>query len=442
MHGKSCIFGVWQGRLKVLETIRLRTPLPTMPDLSLTLLITALTVAPFLVLYALVRFLAPRGVGRLLALERVWQPATLEEWTGRGWLATNGAEALPESLSPTAVFYEWAWADPEVARYWRFRETLREHTPVEALVRDAWRNLPEAAQAESRERLVAAVTDAATWWGGAERGWNRRPLSVPPTMLPKRADPTLPLLPLDDLTAAPTPGPFRAESLVIEGDGPDLVLALAALRQMTPHFFHPLAPRAGSTTSLVAGMSERVGSGVGARVGAGLGAALGPIGSMVGQYLGEMAGRMGAKQLTSQTLPEPLGSALRKTEASLSHLGGLAGGDSFSRALRAPEEAILATGKRVEVQREDRSRRLRERIWPTVGLILTTQVMRRALADLKAYRNAAGLVEKAMRSTPDVVSGGVLLQNPWLVRTLPEGPRRLTETRAALNAAASLLRER
>ena len=413
-----------------------------MPDLSLTLLIAALTLAPFLVLYFLMRFLAPRGTGKLLGLERVWQPATLEEWVGRGWLAADGAAALPETLSPTAVFYEWAWADPDVARYWRFREPVKEHTPVEALVRDAWRNLPEAAQTTSRERLATAVTEAATWWGGAERGWNRRPLSVPPGMVPKRGGAPLPLLPLDDLTAAPVSSPIQAAVLAAEGDGPDLVLALAALRLATPRFFHPLAPRAGSTTSLVAGMSERVGSGVGARVGAGLGAALGPIGAMVGQYLGEMAGRLGAKQLTSQTLPEPLGSALQKTEASLGKLGRLASGERFAGALRAPEEAILATGKRVEVHREDRSRRFRERIWPTVGLVLTTQVMRRALAELNAYRSAAGTVEKAMRSAPETVAGGVLLQNPWLVRSLPEGPTRLTETRAALNAAAALLRER
>jgi hypothetical protein len=413
-----------------------------MPDLYFPLLIAALTLAPFLLLYWIVRFLAPRGVARLLRLERVWQPATLEAWIGRGWLSVDGAEALPETLSPAAVFHEWAWADPDAVQHWRFREPLREQTPVEALVRDAWRNMPEAAQAQSRARLAEAVTEAATWWGGAERGWNRRPLSVPPDMLPKRSKTALPLLPLDDLTAAPAPGPFRVEALTAAGEGPDLILALAALRLATPRFFHPLAPRAGSTTSLVAGMGERVGSGIGARVGAGLGAALGPIGSMVGQYLGEMAGRLGAKQLASQSLPEPLGSALKKTEESLARLGRLTSGESFAMALSAPEAAILAVGKRVEVHREDRTRRLRERLWPTVGLVLTGEVMQRALAELKAHRSAAELVAKGVRSAPETVAGGVLLQNPWMVRTLPEGPRRLTETRAALNAAAQLLRER
>src|SRR5687768_11774699 len=140
-----------------------------MSDLTLPLLIGALTAAPFILLYWVMRYVARRKVGLALRAARPWQLPTLQGWVERRWLEPELVEALPGELSPAVVFYEWAWADPEVPRHWRFRQPVNAQTPVEAMVRDAWGNLPEPERARTRERLAEAVSAAGTWWGGAER---------------------------------------------------------------------------------------------------------------------------------------------------------------------------------------------------------------------------------------------------------------------------------
>src|SRR5205823_5550418 len=132
-------------------------------------------------------------------------------------------------------------------------------------------------------------------------GWNRRPLVVLASSV-GRKEQGLPLAPLDDLTAAPLPAPLDGARLAVEGDGPDLLVALAVLRGARPRFTHPLAPRAGRPSAMLADLTTKVGSDVGARVGAGIGAVLGPIGSMLGRYLGEMAGSLGGKAVAAQSL--------------------------------------------------------------------------------------------------------------------------------------------
>src|SRR5262249_18430313 len=153
--------------------------------------------------------------------------------------------------------------------------------------------------------------------------------------------------------------------LAAEGDGPDLLMALAVLRASTPRFTHPLAPRADRPTAMLADLSTRVGTDVGGRLGAGIGAVLGPIGSMLGRYLGGMAGSMSGKAVAAQSLPEGIAAPLRETEKALARLGEAAASEEFARAARRPAEAVLELGQEVEAGREVRSRRLRERIWPT-----------------------------------------------------------------------------
>jgi hypothetical protein len=411
-----------------------------MPDWTLQVMIGALTALPFVVLYWAARFVARRRLGAALRRPRPWQLPTLRRWVERGWLDPEGAGALPGELPPSVVFYEWAWADPEVTRAWRFREPVNELVPFEGLVRDVWANLPPGEAARTEARLREAVLTAGQWWGGAERGWNRRPLSVSAASVSRKQE-GLPLLPLEDLTAAPLPGPVLAEAVAREGDGVDLVLVLAALRRCGGRFMHPLAPDAQASGSMLQGLSTRVGSEAGRRLGAGLGAVLGPIGSMVGQYLGEIAGRMGGQALAQQALPEPVASALRETETALTRLGELVRTDEFARAVRAPEAAIVELGKQVEGVREGRNRRLRERLWPSTGLVLVEEVLRVALAELNVYRTGAEYFTATARNAQAAVAGGMVLQNPWLVRALPDGVERLNKARTALNRAASALRQ-
>jgi len=68
------------------------------------------------------------------------------------------------------------------------------------------------------------------------------------------------------------------------------------------------------------------------------------------------------------------------------------------------------------------------------------EVLRVALAELAAYREAAALFARVGESARKEVVGGMLLQNPWMARELPEGAARLSEARAALNRAAGVLR--
>lgn len=409
-----------------------------MPDSSLLLWIALLTAAPFILLYWIARWAARRKQAALFRGLRPWQLPTLQHWAEQGWLDPQAVHALPAELTPATVFYEWAVVDPEAALHWRFRDPVLPETPLEALVADAWEGLPEAVRATSRERLGAAVQTASQWWGGVERGWNGRPLALLAQDVGKKQS-ALPLLPQDDLTAAPLPLPIRPV-MAAEAQGPELVLALAGLRRAQGLFMHPLAPQQDQAGSLISGLSTKVASDVGRRVGAGIGAVLGPIGSMIGQYLGEMAGQMGGKAISTQMLPEPVQNALKETETALAGLGELAMTDQFRKAAATPAEAVLEVGKRVEVARETRSRRLRERIWPTLGLALVEEVLRFTLAELQGYRAAAEHFSATARKAAPPVAGGMILQNPWLVGKISGGPERLNAARQALNRAAGTIR--
>lgn len=409
-----------------------------MPDSSLLLWVALLTALPFILLYWIARFVSRRKQAALFRSPRPWQLPTLQRWAEQGWLDPQAVHALPAELAPAAVFYEWATADPEVAVHWRFREVVTPETPLEALVADAWDNLSEPVRARSRERLGAAVQTASQWWGGVERGWNGRPFALLAADVGKKQA-GLPLLPMEDLTAAPLPLPLSGE-MAAAAEGPELVLALAALRRTQGMFSHPLAPQQDQAGSLIQGLSTRVATDVGRRVGAGIGAVLGPVGSMIGQYLGEMAGQMGGKAISTQMLPEPVQNALKETEGALTQLGELTMTDGFKKAVGTPAEAILDTGKRVEVAREARSRRLRERIWPTLGLALIEEVLRFTLSELESYRAAAAHFAATARKTQNAVAGGMILQNPWLVGKISGAPERLNAARQALNRAAGVIR--
>lgn len=410
------------------------------PQQTLPLLIGLLTLIPFILAYWIGRAVVARRRGKCLRQSRPWQTATLEGWLSRGWLDPARLQTLPAELSPLAVFYEWAWCDPEVAGAWRVSLPPGPETPVEALVRDAWDQLPAVERHRTLTRLRKAVSNAGTWWGGAENGWNRRPLSVLATAVSKKTT-GLPLLPLEDLTAAPQVGAFRVAAAVSEADGPELVLMLAALRNSSPRFSHPLAPPTDPRSSLIQGLSTQVGTDVGRRVGAGIGAMFGPLGSMLGQYLGGMAGQLGGQALAAQSVPEPVARALRETEQALSQLGQLAGTEAFARAVLLPADAILAYGQAIEEVRQKRARRVGERLWPSTGLCLAEEVLLAAAAELKAYRAAGELFTKAAVSGGATAAGGMVLQNPWLVCALPTGPERLSAVRATLNTAASALRQ-
>jgi hypothetical protein len=163
---------------------------------------------------------------------------------------------------------------------------------------------------------------------------------------------------------------------------------------------------------------------------------------MVGQYLGELAGTVGGKALAQQALPEAVSGTVRDAEAALTRLGQMAETDAFGKAARSPAEAILGMGRRLESAREARSRRLRERVWPTRGLVLVEETLRVALRELQSYRAAAEVLLAAVRQASEPVAGGILLQNPWLAPTLRGGTERLTAARAALNRAAAALSRR
>jgi len=92
------------------------------------------------------------------------------------------------------------------------------------------------------------------------------------------------------------------------------------------------------------------------------------------------------------------------------------------------------------VIRQDRSRRLRERVWPTRGLGAVEEVLRVALSQLHDYRAAGDRFVATARAAADAVAGGMILQNPWLVRDLPGAVERLNAARQALNRAAGVIR--
>jgi len=410
-----------------------------MSELSIQLAVAAATLIPLLGVYWIGRLVARRKISRTLRSVRPWQALTLQAWIERGWLDAELVRALPPELTPATVLYEWARVDPAVTRWWRFREPVKPETPFEAVVRDLWRNLPAAEQQRARGVLATEVTQATDWWGGAERGWNGRPLSLLGSSVSKKQQ-GLPVVTMDDLTAAPLAGPIKGAAMAETAEGVDLVLALVALRQSRPRFMHPLAPRTNPAGSLIEGMSTQVASDLGRRLGAGLGAVLGPIGSLVGQHVGGMVGAMGGKALVQQSLPERITEALKETEVALSRLGKIAETDDFARAARQPADVILELGKQLELVREARSRRFRERIWPTSGLQALEVVLYVALADMKGYRAAAELFIATARKSPEPVAGGMVLQNPWLVRSIPGSVEKLNAARATLNRAAVAIR--
>jgi hypothetical protein len=410
-----------------------------MTDTWLYLWIGLLTALPFIAAYWIGRFVSRLKRGKLLRTVRPWQVPTLQHWAERGWLDPTKVEALPGEVPPALVFYEWGSLDAETARHWRLREPLRLETPVEAMVADVWSNLPESVRAGARSRLAEAVSTHAEWWGGVERGWNGRALALLAGDVGKKQV-SLPLLPMPDLTAAPAPGPIRGKDMAAEAEGPDLVLALFAVRRAQGLFTHPLAPKQGGVGSMLQGLSTQVASDVGRRVGAGIGAVLGPIGSMIGQHLGGLAGSLAGKSVADRMLPEPVQNALKDTETALARLGKLAETEQFARAAGRPAEAVLETGKRLEVVRQDRSRGLVERVWPTPGLVLVEEVLRVTASELAAQRGAGEHFVATARRSQEAVAGGMILQNPWMVAGLPEGPERLNAARGALNRAALVIR--
>lgn len=410
-----------------------------MSELYIQLAVAAGALVLLLLAYSLGRLGTRRKISRALRVVRHWQPPTLQAWVERGWLDPELARALPQELTPATVLYEWARVDPTVTRNWRFREPVKPETPFEALVRDLWRNLPDAEQQRARGVLATAVAQSTDWWGGAERGWNSRPLSMLASSVSKKQQ-SLPVVLMEDLTAAPLAGPLKGAAMAEEADGVDLVLALTALRQTRPRFMHPLAPRSNPAGSLIEGMSTQVASDLGRRLGAGLGAVLGPIGSLVGQHVGGMVGAMGGKALVQQSLPERITAALKDTETSLSSLGRIAVTDDFARAARQPADAILEVGKQLELVREARSRRFRERLWPSSGQRTLEVVLYVALAEMKGYRTAAELFISTARKSPEPVAGGMVLQNPWIVRSVPGSVEKLNAARATLNRAAVAIR--
>ncbi len=396
-------------------------------------------VAAALVSYAIARTVQRKRRAAALRAPRPWQPGTLEAWVERGWLDPARVDALPREISPARVLYEWARTDPEVVTHWQITQPLVPETPVEAIVRELWSRLPEAVAITARARLSEALGRASAVWGGAEHGWNGRPLALLASALSKKGR-TLPLVGLDDLTAAPLPALTQGSTMAAQADGPDLLLALAALQRAAPAFLHPLAPRQGARESLVSGLSTQIGTDVGRKIGAGLGAALGPIGSLVGQHLGGMMGALGGKALAQQALPDHLVAALKETERALRDLGELAATTDFERAASLPVAAILEMGKQVESRRSRRAAGFRERIWPSQGLSLIEESLLAAVGELKGFRGAADQFVAAARKSDPAVAGGMILQNPWLVRALPGGVERLNAARAALNAAAALMR--
>ena len=413
--------------------------LPELSLLQIQILAGIGGAAALLLSYWIARLKARRRFTHAMRVARPWQRLTLERWVRAGWLDPELLGALPDQMAPMTVLYEWARVDPEITKNWRLREPVLLATPFEAVVRDVWRNLPAAEQDRAAAVLAKAVTEAGAWWGGAERGWNGRPLSVLGTSVGKKQQ-GLQLLGMEDLTAAPLPGPIKVEEAAGAADGEELVVMLAALRRTTPRFMHPLAPKSSPTSSLLAGMSTQVGTDIGRRIGAGLGAALGPIGSLVGQYVGGMAGAMGGKALVQKSLPERITAALKETESALGALGKLVETDDFARAARQPAERTLELGKQVELVRATRSRALRERIWPSKGQLALEVTLRVTLAELHDYRSAAEFFIVTARKAPEAVAGGMVLQNPWLVRSIPGAVEKLNTARATLNRAAGAIR--
>src|SRR5687767_10175855 len=100
-----------------------------MLDANLLLWIALLTALPFVLLYWIARYVSRRKQAALFRDPRLWQLPTLQRWVEEGWLDPQAVQGLPAELPPAAMFYEWAAADPEAARWWRFREPVLPETP-------------------------------------------------------------------------------------------------------------------------------------------------------------------------------------------------------------------------------------------------------------------------------------------------------------------------
>ena len=410
---------------------------PQMMDPSLQILIGIITAVPFIVAFYVGRFISRRRDGREFRRPQSLDAGWSARWLEQGWLKPEcPLETLPESLSLAETAAEWARVDPEILTEWRLTRRESESVDLPEAVATLWQRLsPEAAE-RTTECLRGAIEASRTWWSDGASGWTGRPLIVLASHLPRKPQ-GLPLVAVDDLTAAPVEGPLT--SAAAQADGPELVLLWAVHRRAAPAYTHPLATGGDQVTSIVRDMSGQVARDLGKRMGSRLGGALGPLGSMVGGYLGGLAGSMGSQKLAEQMVPEGMESALDDVTDALGDLGELVHSEEMTEALELPEAAIIRHGGQLEAARQRRARRLRERIWPTGGLALGEECIRLALDDLQGYRDATGHFLKAAQKAPPAVAGGLLLQNPWLCSALPEGPERITVARRELNAAAAAL---
>ncbi len=377
--------------------------------------------------WGLLRWSRKRAMARALRSPLRGWGETQAAWRESG--ALTGGWGLPRELSALDLLHAWAWCDPDSVS--RLANPGAGALTAEAI----WTTLPTAHRDAAEARLRDAVARAGTWWGGAEQGWNGRPLLLPKGSIGRQA--LSAVIAVEDLTGAPKPAGLNLDRCA-ELAPAELPVILAALRNAVPDLLHPLQPA--KATGPTGGMHVELGSSLGRRVGGGLGAVLGPIGSMVGQYLGELVGRKGAESIARPELPPALAGALTEAEEALEGLGALAEAGAFSEAVREPEELILAHGRELERLREARAGRIRERIWSTGGMLVLGELVRATADELQDYRDAAALLRKVAAAGPATVRGGLLLQNPWLVRRLQNGPSSLSATRAALNRAARALR--
>jgi hypothetical protein len=405
------------------------------------LLIGLLTLTPFWIMFWIWRWRARQRLVAWLHTPRAWPRAWGAEWRRSGWLAPGWELAdLPAELSLTQVLYDWAWADPDVLEHLSLRGAPvgGEQVGLEPLLSALWVNLPEPARAATQERLAARLRASYSWWTGAEHGWTGRPLLMDATRMPK-ASAALPLVAVEDLTAAPIPGPFRVEKLISDAPAPLWPLLLALQRRTPPRFMHPLAVSQGEGESLVAGLSHKVGTTVGQRIGAGLGSILGPIGSMLGQHVGGMLGAAGAKQLAGKMVSPQVETALEQVSVAISGLGATVTGKELARGLMLPEKALLDLGAQWQKRVARRGGRLRERLARSVELTLAEECLVLAADALRGYRDAQPVFFAIAEKGGDLVTGGLVLQNPWMATAKPEAAERLQEARAALNRAAQSL---
>jgi hypothetical protein len=411
-----------------------------MPDLTLPLLITLLTAAPFVAGYWIARAAARVKIGRRLRAARPWRTPELDAAVAAWLVPGYDPVRLPDSLSLAEVACEWAAADPEAIGDWRFARSARaEDTPLGERLRSLWDGLPAAARVRSEQYLREALGEQESAWSGAERGWTGFPYVVP-SALGKRREPDMRAEIEKDLTSAPAPGPLRADRAAADAPGWMLPLLLALQRRAPVRRVHPLAAAASEIPGL-ANLSGRVGSDLGRRLGAGLGSVLGPIGATVGQYVGGMVGAAGGRSLAGRAKMTTSSGEIEEAERCLAALGEIVERPEFAVAAAMPEQRWLATGTEWERQRERRRTRFLERFWPSREQALGEECLRAAAAELRAYRQTAPAFAQAVERAAPLVRGGIVLQNPWLAAAIPGAPEAVSAARAALNRAARALSE-